>query len=121
MRYGPARGAAQVGRFGAVELQDIERHRGEDRVDFRRGRIDEQAHLGHERRQRVGDLARTSDLDEARRAAPEIEPDGVGAGVARREAVGDARDAADLDARALHHGAPVITSRVVGGKPKRAS
>jgi hypothetical protein len=103
-----------------VELQKIERHRIQDRAYVGNLRIDEQADLGHERRQRVGDFTRAADFDHARRAAPEIEADRVGAGVACGKPVGHARDAADLDA-----GACIFTRarrRGDGGRqPKRAS
>ena len=42
--------------------------------------IDEQRDLGHERRQRIGNLPRARNFDAARRAGPEHEADRVRAG-----------------------------------------
>ena len=84
----------------AVELQHVERHGGERRSHRRRLGIDEERHDGHERRQRGDDRARLRVRDDPRRARPEDEPDRVGARARGGERVGDARDAADLDAGA---------------------
>ena len=70
--------------------------RGVDRFGLR---IDKQPDDGHECGQRCDDRARLIERDPARRPGPEHEADCVGARARGGDAVLDARDAADLDAR----------------------
>src|SRR5438876_791334 len=82
-----------------LELKETKRHRGKRRIDLFRLRIDEQADDGHEGGQRGDDRARLIERDLARRPGPEYEANGIRTRVRSGDAVLDARDAADLEAR----------------------
>ena len=60
LRYGRPNAPHSSRRLVAVELQHVDRHRIEHRPHFGGIRIDEQRDPGHERRQRIGDLARAT-------------------------------------------------------------
>ncbi|MNC48008.1 hypothetical protein D3C75_971020 [compost metagenome] len=66
-------------RFIAVELQQIQRHRFEDFAQLAAAGIDEQAHRGHERRQRCNNRPRLLHTHGTRALGIEHQADGIGA------------------------------------------
>ncbi|MNG17525.1 hypothetical protein D3C84_1015190 [compost metagenome] len=84
--------------FIAMELQQVQRHRVEDFPQLATAGIDEQAHGGHERRQRLDDRARLLERHVPRALGVEHEADGIGPGLDRRQRILYAGNPANLAA-----------------------
>ena len=94
--------AAEVGRFVAVELQDVQRHLGEDFADVCGGFIDEQPDCAAKRGQGADNGLGLGWLDAAFAAGVEHQPDGIDAELGGGGGILGAGDAADFGADGGH-------------------
>ncbi|MDT4839685.1 hypothetical protein FQZ97_734810 [compost metagenome] len=84
-----------------MELQQGVGHFSATSLDVFRAGVDDQQHWRHEGRQVPSEFASTLGRDVARALVVQHEAHGIGAGVGGRVHIGLAREAADLDARAV--------------------
>ncbi|MNC53365.1 hypothetical protein D3C75_1027680 [compost metagenome] len=92
-----------IGRgFIAVELQQIQRYRVEDLAQLATAGIDEQAHGGHERRQRGDDRPRLLHIDRPRALGIEHQTNGISACLSRCQRVLNAGNPTDFAANGAH-------------------
>ncbi|MCY1527309.1 hypothetical protein D9M68_623720 [compost metagenome] len=82
----------------AVELQQVQRHFGQQLLQLGAGHVDEEPDAGHERRQRGDNRLGLGRRHGARTPGIEHQPDGVGPGGDCGQGVLDSGNAADFDA-----------------------